>query len=152
MILIQFAVCMVATISFAVLFAAPRSELLCCGFAGALGWAVYLLCSNSGMTAAISSLLATLTLTLISRAFAALRRIPVTVYLISGIFPLVPGAGIYYTSYHFIMDETAASSANGVQTAKVAGAIVLGIIAGFAVPQGWFHALSSLLRKDSADD
>ena len=41
---IQFIVSMIATLSFAVLFCAPKSELLFCGLTGAIGWIVYLIC------------------------------------------------------------------------------------------------------------
>lgn len=48
------------------------------------------------------SLIATLCLTIMARIFAAARSMPVTVYLLSGIFPLVPGAGIFYTAYYLL--------------------------------------------------
>lgn len=137
----QFIVCMFATLSFAVLFAAPKSELLFCGLSGAFGWIVYLLSCNLSTGPTIANLIATFALTVIARIIAILRKNPVTVYLISGIFPLVPGAGIYYTSYFFIMNEMNECYTSGMQTIKVAGAIVLGIIFGFALPQVWFNAL-----------
>lgn len=49
------------------------------------------------------SLIATLCLTIMARIFAAARSMPVTVYLLSGIFPLVPGAGIF--TRHIIFYE-----------------------------------------------
>lgn len=143
---IQFIVSLVATLSFAVLFCAPKSELFFCGLTGAIGWIVYLICLNFNDSITIANLTATLALTVISRMIASLRKNPVTLYLISGIFPLVPGAGIYYTSYYFIMNEMAEFSRYGMQTVKVAGAIVLGIIFGFALPQGWFNALGKRRR------
>lgn len=148
--LIQFIVCMFATLSFAVLFAAPKSELLFCGLTGAIGWVVYLICLNYDSGTALANLIATFALTVISRMIAAIRKNPVTVYLIAGIFPLVPGAGIYYTSYYFIMNEMAQCSKTGMETVKVAGAIVLGIVFGFALPQSWFNALPRWKHKDTA--
>lgn len=141
MMLIQFLVSLVATLSFAVLFSAPKSELFFCGLAGAIGWIVYLIFLNFNDSITIANLTATFALTVFSRTIASLRKNPVTVYLISGIFPLVPGAGIYYTSYYFIMNEMSQCSKYGMETAKVAGAIVLGIIFGFSLPQVWFNAL-----------
>ena len=41
------------------------------------------------------------------------RRCPATVFLISGIFALVPGAGLYYTAYYFIMGDNAMAVAKG---------------------------------------
>ena len=81
---------------------------------------------------------------------AALRKNPVTVYLIAGIFPLVPGAGIYYTSYYFIMNNMSEFSRYGMETIKVAGAIVLGIIFGFSLPQAWFNALQHRTKRQSS--
>lgn len=141
MIAAQFIVSMIATISFAVLFSAPKSELIFCGVTGAFGWVVYLICLNFDMSTSIANLIATFALTVISRTTASLRKRPVTIYLISGIFPLVPGAGIYYTSYYFIMNQMNMASQHGIQTVKAAGAIVLGIIFGFSLPQTWFNAL-----------
>ncbi len=144
---VQFILCMLATLSFAVLFSAPKSQLLFCGLTGAFGWIVYLSCLNLGASTAIANLIATFALTVISRSIASIRKNPVTVYLISGIFPLVPGAGIYYTSYYFIMNEMEQCSAKGMETVKVAGAIALGIVFGFALPQSWFHALHAAAAK-----
>ena len=39
---IQFVLAMIATIAFALLFCAPKKELVFCGLSGALGWIVYL--------------------------------------------------------------------------------------------------------------
>ena len=139
---IQFIVSMIATLSFAVLFCAPKSELLFCGLTGAIGWIVYLICLQFDT--------ATLALTVFSRVVAALRKNPVTVYLIAGIFPLVPGAGIYYTSYYFIMNDMSEFSRYGMETIKVAGAIVLGIIFGFSLPQAWFNALQHRTKRQSS--
>ena len=103
--IIQFIVCFFATLSFAVLFSAPKRQLLFCGMTGAAGWMVYLLILNANGSLAVANLAASFSLTLMARIFAAVERHPVTVYLLAGIFPLVPGAGIYYTSYYFIMHQ-----------------------------------------------
>jgi uncharacterized membrane protein YjjB (DUF3815 family) len=147
--LIQFIVSLFATLSFAVLFSAPKSELFFCGLTGAVGWLVYLLCLEGDLNKALSNLVATFALTVLSRTIASLRKNPVTVYLIAGIFPLVPGAGIYYTSYYFIMNEMSQFSSAGMDTIKVAGSIVLGIVFGFSLPYSWFNYLQKLSPKKS---
>ena len=78
-------------------------------------------------------------LTLNEHFLAVKRKNPVTVYLIAGIFPLVPGAGIYYTSYYLITNDMSMFSSYGLSTIKTAGAIVMGIIFGMAFPQSWFN-------------
>ena len=106
---------------------------------------VYLLNNNAGI--AVANIAASFTLTLMSRIFAAMERNPVTVYLLAGIFPLVPGAGIYYTSYYFIMHEMEQFAAKGAETIIIAGSIVFGIVFGFSLPQSIFNALPHIGQK-----
>ena len=142
MYILEFVIAMLATISFAVLFTAPKREVVYCGLTGALGWIVYYVMTENGINLVLASMVATFCLTVLARCFAVVRKTPVTVYLLSGIFPLVPGAGIYYTAYYLFMGDTAMSGFKGLQTLEIAGAIVFGIIFGFGIPQWLFHKLS----------
>ena len=87
----------------------------------------------------IASFAATLILTALSRCFAVWRRTPITIFLICGIFPLVPGAGIYYTAYYFIVGDNAMAAAKGTETLKIAVAITLGIVLILSLPQKIFR-------------
>ena len=51
-----------------------------------------------------------------------------TVFLICGIFPLVPGAGIYWTSYDVISGQLHAALTAGFTAIKVVIAIIFGIV------------------------
>lgn len=137
--ILQFTLAMVATASFAVLFCVPKDQFLLSSLTGALGWICYLVFYGLGCGAATASLLATFFLTILSRLFAAIRKNPVTLYLMTSIFTLVPGAGIYYTSYYFIINDMASFAAKGIETFKIAGAIAVGIIFGFSIPQKAFQ-------------
>lgn len=147
MMITQFVVCVFATLSFSYLFGTQKKQLIFCGITGAIGWIVYLLCLASDINIAMANLFATFALTLFARTLSALRKTPVTVFLVTGIFPLVPGAGIYYTSYYFIMGDMAQFTSSGINTIKVAGSIVLGIIFGFALPQSLFNKMQGLVKK-----
>ncbi|MCR5415286.1 MAG: threonine/serine exporter family protein [Pseudobutyrivibrio sp.] len=137
--ILEFIIAMIATIGFAIVFSAPRSELFFCGLSGAIGWIFYSVISVSLGAPTFGNVIGSFVLTLFSRIFAARRKNPATIYLISGIFPLVPGAGIYYTSYYLIMNDMATFTQYGLSTIKTAGAIVMGIIFGMAFPQSWFN-------------
>jgi len=141
MIIIEFVVAMVATISFAILFNAPKKEVLYCGLTGALGWVVYYAMTQNNINSVLAALMATFCLTILSRCFAVMRKNPVTMYVLPGIFPLVPGAGIYYTAYYLFIGNTEMSGFKGLETLEIAGAIVFGIIFGFGIPQWLFHKL-----------
>lgn len=89
----------------------------------------------------VASFVAVLALTTLARAFAVRRKTPVTIFLICGIFPLVPGAGIYYTAYHFIMNQNSLAVSKGMETIKIAVAIALGIVMSFSLPYSAFRWL-----------
>ena len=124
---LQFLLAGAGTLSFAILFACPRRTLPYCGLVGAVGWLVYEIAELFGMEAFAASLLAVIPLTLLARILAMTLRTPVTVFLLTGIFPLVPGAGIYYSAYYFIQGDNALALANGISTFKIAVALAVGI-------------------------
>ena len=90
----QFFLAAAGTLSFAILFACPRRCLPYCALVGAVGWLWYELLTLLGADAATASLLAVIPLTILTRVFAITQKTPVTVFLLTGIFPLlfVPAA------------------------------------------------------------
>ena len=56
------------------------------------------------------------------------------VFLLTGIFPLVPGAGIYYTAYYFIQSNNALALSNGISTFKIAVVLATGIALVLGIP------------------
>ena len=136
---------MVGTIAFSLLFGVPRKYYAYCGLIGGAGWGVY---SAAGLlwAPAQSALAATIVVILLSRLAAVKERCPVTIFLISGIFPLVPGAGVYWTVYYMVTDQLYLAVQTGYTAVKVAVAIVLGIVFVFELPQGLFRALVGRTR------
>lgn len=145
--MIQIIISMLATLSFAVIFNAPRKEYLFCAITGAVGWIAYLAFLSFDTGVVIASLWATVVLTLLARILSAVRKIPVTIFLVTGIFTLVPGAGIYYSAYYLIMNELTQFTSKGLETFKIAGAMVLGIVFGLALPQTWFNQLGRITAE-----
>lgn len=145
--LVQCAVSFVAVMAFAILFHAPRREWVPCGLTGMVGWVVYWLAVQGGISVVAASFCGTLGLALLSRVLAVVRRCPVTVFLTGGIFPLVPGAGIYYTVYAFITGDNAAAVFKGVETLKIAGVIALGIVLVLALPKGVFRVFAAREKR-----
>lgn len=76
----------VATVTFAILFAAPKKELVFCGVSGGLAWLVYFILYRQSGNVVLGSLVATFVLTILSRILAVARCNPATIYLVSGIF------------------------------------------------------------------
>lgn len=134
------------TIAFSLLFGVPRQYYPYCGVIGGAGWLVY---SAAGLFRSVpeAALAATVVVILLSRMAAVWKRCPVTVFLISGIFPLVPGAGIYWTAYYIVTDQLKLAMQTGYMAVKVAVAIVLGIVFVFELPQSLFKAVVKLFLQ-----
>lgn len=143
--IVQTLLAIVGTVAFALLFSVPRKYFFFCGGIGGAGWLTYAALTD-GMGATSATFFATVLVIVLSRVCAVRLRCPVTVFLISGIFPLVPGAGIYWTSYYLVTGQIGQAAASGFAALKATVAIVLGIVFVFEIPNRIFH----LLDKKSA--
>ena len=86
----------------------------------------------------LAAFLATVLVIILSRLFAVRERCPVTIFMVSGLFPLVPGVGIYWTIYELVMENMDGAIQRGTAALQDAIAIVLGIIFVFELPQKLF--------------
>lgn len=125
--LFQFLMALVSMVAFAFIFHAPKKEILFIGLTGALGWLTFMIATFFGMTTVWASFIAAIVITWVSRTLSYKRQEPITTFLICGIFPIVPGAGIYYTGYYFFMGQNALGMSKGFETLKIAIAIAIGI-------------------------
>ena len=103
-----------------------------------------------GADTVIASFFASVALAWLSRIFSFARREPVTIFLICGIFPIVPGAGIYYTGYHFFMSDNSLALSKGLETIKIAIAIALGIGIVLSLPRFFFTLRRTTACKKGA--
>lgn len=132
----QFLAAFLGTCAFAVLFSVPRKQYLLCGTIGGGGWLVCWCCIHCFHTGVVeANFVATLFIALVSRIASTVRKCPVTLFLISGIFPEVPGLGIYRTVYFSMLNNRESSMFYGRETLGIAIAMVLGIILVFEIPQ-----------------
>ena len=124
----------IGTIGFSVLFGIPRKLYINCALIGAVGWLMYkgALLLGTGMATAV--FLAAVVIVLSSRFTAVYRQCPATVFLIAGIFPLVPGAQIYWAAYYLVTNQFDNALSSGFTALKVMIAIVLGIVFVFEIP------------------
>lgn len=135
----------IGTFAFAILFGVPRQQYATCGIIGAIGWAAFLIMTRAGIAGTMVSItFSTILICLMSRMVAVWDKCPSTVYLLCGIFPLVPGAGIFWFTYYLVAEKFRLSMTTGFNAGMAAIAIVLGIILAMEFPQRWF---SKLRRK-----
>ena len=139
-ILSHFICSFLGTWGFMVLFNIPRKYYLSGSLTGVAGWFVYLLLTETmGTSGAIATFGGSFVIVLISRMLAVRMRCPITIFLIAGIIPLVPGAGVYYTAYYLMTGELSLALEKGMGAVKVAFAIVPGIVFVLAIPRQFFQ-------------
>lgn len=124
------------TLAFTILYNVPKRFYLTAGLTGVSGWLMYCM-SAQYFSSAVSTFFGTMIVVLLARVFSVWKKCPITVFLISGIFPLVPGAGVYYTAYYFVTNELTMATQKGIESIKIAFAIVLGIVFILAIPRKW---------------
>lgn len=141
-ILIETLAAALGSVAFSLLFGAPEKYYPECGLTGG-GWLLYrLLTDFTPFSPILATFLAAAAVALYSRIAAVRRLCPTTVFLIAGIFPLVPGAGIYWTVYYLVTGEAALACSSGAAALKAAFAIVLAIAAAFELPRSVFRCFA----------
>ena len=92
------------------------------------GWLTYLTLLDNGHSINVSLFGASLAVSLLSEILARILKNPVTIYVIAGIIPLVPGGGMYNTMFESITGSPEKAMSLGFATLINAGSIALGIV------------------------
>ena len=116
-----------AVVTIAVLNGVPKKYLIYSGTVGAAGWAVYLLMRYVDVNEAMAMFVAALVVAVVSHVYARVLKAPVTLFLVCGILPLVPGVAMYRVVYYLLISDTVTAGHYAVTTASVTGAIALAV-------------------------
>lgn len=128
MLLYAFITSFFATLGFALLFRCRKESLLLISLGGAVGWTFYKYFTSIGMSTYIANFIASCVIGLLGEIYARIERQPVTVYIIPGIIPLVPGYGVLLTMEKLLQNHTAEALGVGLKTLGESGSIAMGIV------------------------
>ena len=115
---------------FIVLFNIHGKGSLLCALGGALTWAVYLIAQKATGSDLTAYFWAALTSSVYSEVMARIRKYPAISYLVISIFPIIPGAGAYYTMHYAVQGQMELFASKGMFTAAIAGIMAVGILLG----------------------
>ena len=118
----------IGIIGFSVISGVPKKFLIHCSITGAAGWFVYLVSKAINEEEVFSMFLAALAVSFLSHIFARVLKAPVTIFLIPGILPLVPGIGMVRSVYYSISHNSTMTGYNLSLTIQTAGAIAMAIL------------------------
>ena len=127
-IFIQFVAGFVVSLSFSIFFNAPRKSLFSCGIIGAIGWLVHVVTNLLLSDVVVSSFLGAVCVGVLSTNASKRLRMPATIFIYTGMIPLVPGYGMYNTMQNIVTKNYGVASKVGIETILQAGAIAMGIL------------------------
>ena len=134
---VQCVVSLVGCIGFAILFNVHGNGIWLCAIGGFLTWAVYLLALDLGSGIVAANFWAALFASAYAEIMARIRKYPAISYLVVSIFPLLPGAGIYYTVSFALKNQMELALDKGLQTVSIAGVMAVGILLVSTVVRLW---------------
>ena len=127
-IIIPFVSAFFATMGFALLYNVRKKNLIIASLCGAFAWMVYLVADKFTDSIIIPYFVSGISIALYSELAAPIFKAPVTVFLIPGIIPLVPGLTIYRTMEDCLFGNITGFAEGLVNTLKIGVAISLGLI------------------------
>ena len=119
---------MVGCVGFSILFNIHGPGGLLCALGGGLAWLVYRISMGLGSGEILAYFWASFFASLYSETMARIRKYPAISYLVVSIFPLIPGAGVYYTMNYAVRGEMELFASQGMHTAAIAGIMAVGIL------------------------
>lgn len=126
--LLQSLACLVGCIGFSILFNIHGPGGLLCALGGVLTWAAYLLTLHLTKNDIAAYFWATIIASLYAEIMARVRKYPAISYLVVSAFPLIPGAGVYYTMTHAVRGEMDLFVSQGMHTLAIASVMAVGIL------------------------
>ena len=129
--------CFVSCVGFAILFNIHGPGGLLCALGGTLTWIVYSLILRFSGNDIPAYFFATVTASVYAEVMARIRKYPAISYLVVSAFPLIPGAGVYYTMNYAVRADMERFAAQGMHTIAIAGVMAVGILLASTMIRLW---------------
>ena len=117
-----------STLGFSILFYVHPRRLLVATLGGTLTCGVYLLGVHFIGGELLPNLLGALVGAGFSEIMGRLTKVPVPIYMVPCVIPLVPGGGLYATMFNFVAGNYDAAATAGMRTLQIALGIAGGIV------------------------
>jgi uncharacterized membrane protein YjjP (DUF1212 family) len=118
----------VGTLGFSLFFHVRNRRLLPAVVGGALTISVYLLCAHGSANQLVCFMASAVFAGVYAEIAARLLRAPVTVFLVPGLVPLLPGGALYYAMAALVQGDSATGLRYAMQTTQAAIGIAVGAL------------------------
>lgn len=126
--IVQLIFSFLATASLCVIFNAPIKAIPYGGLVGAIGWIIYYILLQLQFAEVFASFFGAFVVAICAQGFARMLKMPMIVFIVSGIIPLVPGGLAYNTMRNFVEQEYMLGLETGIRAFLISGAIAMGIV------------------------
>ena len=126
--IIQCVATAVGCAGFVIVFNIHGMGFVYCTLGGALTWAAYCITLYWGGSDVLAYFVGGVVAAAYAETMARIRKYPAISYLVISIFPLIPGAGIYYSAGYLVKKEMAMFTDKASQTIAIAGVLAVGIL------------------------
>ena len=120
--------CFIGCIGFCIIFNIHGAGGLLCALGGVVAWIIYSLTAQLFGSDLVGYFWGTLFAAAYSETMARVRKCPAISYLVVAIFPLIPGAGVYYTMRYAVQGNMDAFADQLMHTAAIAGIMAVAIL------------------------
>jgi len=146
-IIVQLIVSFFSTAGIAIIFNVPRKTLFHCGFVGVIGWIIYYLLTERGMDVVDASFFSSFIIAIVAHLYARRFKMPMIIFIVAGIIPLVPGGMAYNAMRNVVEDDYLQGLQYGLKAFLITGAIVMGLVFAEVLMQFVFRAVRSSKAK-----
>lgn len=113
---------------FSILFNIHGPGGILCGLGGVVSWLIFSLMVKLTGNEMLGYFMGAVFASVYAEIMARVRKYPAISYLVVSLFPLIPGAGIYYTMNFAVHGNMERFAAQGTKTAAIAGVMAVGIL------------------------
>jgi len=146
-IIVQLIVSFFSTAGIAIIFNVPRKTLFHCGFVGVIGWIIYYLLTERGMDVVDASFFSSFVIAIVAHLYARRFKMPMIIFIVAGIIPLVPGGMAYNAMRNVVEDDYLQGLQYGLKAFLITGAIVMGLVFAEVLMQFVFRAVRTSKAK-----
>lgn len=125
--ILDFIYAYIACLAFTLIYNMRGKFVLLAPLGGSIAWIIYNMTAYTESDI-VQNFIAIMAVSFYSEVMARIYKAPVTMFLVVGLLPLVPGAGIYYTMEYLVAGNQYAFGQSLVHTLAIAGALALGIV------------------------
>lgn len=134
---IQCIASMVGCAGFILIFNIHGMGVLLCTLGGGLTWVAYCVTVFLGGSELLGYFIGGVVAAIYAEVMARVRKYPAISYLVVSIFPLIPGAGIYYATGYLVRNDMTMFAEKSTQTIAIAGVIAVGILMVSTIVRLW---------------